>query len=472
MTKPPLDGEDFDSSDDDYNNYEEDEPAPNYASARSAQAGEHSERSWAHSNTQLQTAHKVWSPTEFQPLGSSRFDSLYFSYPGSLSDERREELHRLREKARNKSLDHEAQIQLNNHLFRVTKGGRNGRLYTLLGDYLEIGIGHKKESSHLAVAEVKIRSRWLLIACPIDIESLTRAILMKLCNSLGKETVTRADQALDFCYDDHAIETLNPSQFICNNGHIAPHYKYGVLETWSAGLGTDNGARLYNKTKQLKVSKDDESAELLPELWKVHGWDGSRTVWRHETQLLRDAIKQCGINTVADLVKNQSALWEKYSYSSMRLVIPNPKDKTKSRWPLHPLWPDVMAAGLLSSEFIRLVRKRPTYVPKWEASLRRMLGNISTMIAIDDVATPPDEYIENYIVEKVRSGFLSSGESISDFMKVAIKKKRQQLNIALNEQSLLPNHKSFEARKSTASKYNELLAEQGKPQTDEEDEEP
>ena len=61
--------------------------------------------------------------------------------------------------------------------------------------------------------------------------------------------------------------------------------------------------------------------------------------WRLEFEFRRDSIKQLApSSSYEDLKLNLAGLWNYATQAWLRLAIPNPNDKTQSRWPTAPLW--------------------------------------------------------------------------------------------------------------------------------------
>lgn len=69
------------------------------------------------------------------------------------------------------------------------------------------------------------------------------------------------------------------------------------------GQGSFLSARLYDKTLQIKKSKQD----YLRELWWMEGWDRESPVWRLEFQIRRAVLMELGISSYDDL-KDRSRL--------------------------------------------------------------------------------------------------------------------------------------------------------------------
>jgi BMFP domain-containing protein YqiC len=73
------------------------------------------------------------------------------------------------------------------------------------------------------------------------------------------------------------------------------------------------------------------------------GWNETDKVWRLEFDIKREVLTQKGLPKLNHVLANLNGLWSYATTEWLRLTLPNPDDKTRSRWPLHPLW------GYLSS---------------------------------------------------------------------------------------------------------------------------
>lgn len=49
-------------------------------------------------------------------------------------------------------------------------------------------------------------------------------------------------------------------------------------------------------------------------------------------------LTQKGLSKLTDVLANMNGLWSYATTEWLKLTIPNPEDKTRSRWAIHPLW--------------------------------------------------------------------------------------------------------------------------------------
>ena len=108
----------------------------------------------------------------------------------------------------------------------------------------------------------------------------------------------------------------------------------GRLELRIARSTNSTGFRLYNKLLEIVVS----GKEWIIPLWQKAGWDASALVWRLEFEIKREVLTQKGLAKLSEVMHHLNGLWSYATTEWLRLTLPNADDKTRSRWPNHPLW--------------------------------------------------------------------------------------------------------------------------------------
>lgn len=361
-------------------------------------------------------------------------DSLYISYQGEMLNDARTELANLKEMAQDVDREHLAQAKIGEHIFTVSDKGRGHYRYLLIDGCFEIQLCEVPNPA-IPVAYVKVRSRMLATMSPTEVEAHLRKILRRLCNLSDKPgTVSRADLFLDFCCDDAVIRNLSPSQFICRAEIIRPYFTNYQLTAFDVGLGGDLSARLYDKTLQLAVSKQT----YLLDLWKAGGWNGKRTVWRIEFQLRRSILGQMYITSVPQLDQQRGAIWTYLTKEWLRLVIPNPKDKTRSRWETHPLWDAIWdgACGALDQPMLRKIYSNQA--PDTSAVLMRLCGSLSTIFACEGISDIRQgaKWLGANLEDLLHHGQTAKMEPLDSYLREQIRKKVRLLNLAKNDNDL------------------------------------
>ncbi|GAB1532579.1 MULTISPECIES: replication initiation factor [Brevibacillus] len=108
---------------------------------------------------------------------------------------------------------------------------------------------------------------------------------------------------------------------------------------FTIGKGSPLQARVYNKSIEIPTS----GKAWFKEIWLANNWSEDKEVWRVEFQILRNVLKEFGINTVEDLLKAESRLW---SYLTQQwLTIRQPSPDKVYRWKLKKKWQTIQEAG-------------------------------------------------------------------------------------------------------------------------------
>jgi len=272
----------------------------------------------------------------------SGIDSLYLSYPGELSFSKSLELDILKQQARSAiELEQaEAVYKVPGHIFEVHSKGSGLFSYILSDNAFRISLS-SMGAKQTPLAYVQIKSDWLVYRGVLEAVAELDVIIEEFgCfeDIQIQANVSRADIFVDFVCP-FPFDTLPIDAWVSRAKRISTHTISRHFTGYSFGLGGDLSARLYDKTKELEESKKD----YLKKLWADKGWDGEATVWRLEFQFKRAVLIELDAGTVETLLSKLSSLWH-YSLSSwLKLTIPNPFDSTKARWPLHPVWEELLA---------------------------------------------------------------------------------------------------------------------------------
>lgn len=287
------------------------------------------------------------SPTNREPYNSNndyfkllRFgvDSLYLSYQGDLFPEVQERLTKLKQLAQHPEADQQAfaQYTIAGHIFEVKDKGSSVFPYVLEDGAFRIQLS--RASKKLPMAYVKLSSRYLSSVAPQAAEAHLREILNELGTLTDSAHVSRLDLCADFVSNEN-MESWGREAWVTRGKNIAAYAVAEQFTGWTVGLGGIIACRLYNKLLEIFESGRDD---LLP-LWLASGWQAGDSVWRVEFQFRREVLAQHGLVRLDSVLANLNGLWSYASTEWLRLTIPNADDKTRSRWPIHPLW------GYLSS---------------------------------------------------------------------------------------------------------------------------
>lgn len=177
----------------------------------------------------------------------------------------------------------------------------------------------------------------------------------------------------------------------------------------------------------------------LPILWKQAGRLDDEPVWRLEFQIKREVLSQMKIVRLAETLRHLNALWCYATDEWLRLAIPNPEDKTRSRWPIHPLWGYLSSidwetpGGPLLREF------SPARAPA-DAKLYSLYVAVLTSFmakrGIADLYEGQEELVAA-VVEFYMNKAFWEGMSFDDYFAERIALKARLFNSALNDPELL-----------------------------------
>lgn len=273
----------------------------------------------------------------FKPLRWG-VDSLYLSYPGEIFPEADTKLKELKKTAQSPE-DHEkvlAQYPIDDHIFEVKDKGTRFFQYILEDNAFRIQLSRSKS---MPLAYVKISSEYLTHVGPIDAEKALLKVLEQFGTINESANVSRIDLFVDFV-SSVDMESWDRHAWVTRASGINAYSVDGAFSGWVIGLGGVISCRLYDKTLEIE---QQSKKYYLHDLWKAAGWNGSDKVWRLEFEIKREVVTQKGLSNLYQVLANLNGLWSYATTEWLRLTLPNPEDKTRSRWPLHPLW------GYLSS---------------------------------------------------------------------------------------------------------------------------
>jgi len=266
-------------------------------------------------------------------------DSLYLSFKGDLFEVIELTLIELKSLAQSDDPLEVANavFEIEGHRFEVL--GRGSRNYPFILKDGSFNIQLSSESSEsLPLAYVQISSHCLTesgFLGPVQ-------ELKKILRHLGTFSEIKVSR-LDICCDFTTIVgfgELPEVGWISRSNKRTSYFENEQFSGFVFGQGSRISARLYDKTLEIKKSKKD----YLRGLWWSEGWDRDCQVWRLEFQVMRSVLVELGILRFDHLVGSLDELWKYATTNWLRLVLPG-KDKTKSRWPSHPLWEELQQAN-------------------------------------------------------------------------------------------------------------------------------
>ena len=306
-------------------------------------------------------------------------DSLYLSYQGNLYEEIDAKLKSLKEVAQSERQYQQAKAQyiIGDHIFEVKDKGSSFFSYILEDNAFRIQLSRPNKA--VPMAYVKISSEYLTHKTPQEAENALRKVLSALGAMEGGANVSRIDLFLDFA-SNCQMDSWDREAWVTRAAAISSYSVDNAFTGWAIGLGSVIAGRLYNKITEIIKS---QKGYLIP-LWKEAGWDSETPVWRMEFQFKREFLDQKDIIKLEDTLNHLNGLWSYATTEWLKLTLPNLDDKTRSRWPIHPLWLALSSVDWESSGGALKQRFDNDRSPRDAAILDRAFSAVTTWMAIHE----------------------------------------------------------------------------------------
>lgn len=370
-------------------------------------------------------------------------DSLYLSYPGELSRESDARLKELKQLAQAKEPGEvaKAQVTVAGHIFEVKEKGASLFPYILEDGAFRIQLsrpGHKAP-----MAYVKVSAGYLAHVGPVEAERHLYALLSELGEIKESANVSRIDLFVDF-QTSVDMESWDRHAWVTRASSINAYAVAGNFSGWSIGLGGIISARLYNKLLEIVTSGKDW---ILP-LWQKAGWGGEGLIWRLEFELKREVLTQKGLSKLYQVLEHLDGLWSYATTEWLRLTLPSADDKTRSRWPIHPLWGFLSGVDWQGQGGPLAKRFTATRSPKDDKLFQMACSVLLSFMAKhgfaaselyeakDDLSAKLADYIDQKAYDL--------GLSFDDYIAEKLALKRRQFNTGLNDPDLEEKRKARE----------------------------
>lgn len=293
----------------------------------------------------------------FKPLRWG-VDSLYLSYPGDLFPEVEAALKHLKQLAQDTDAGQQSQAQyaIGSHIFEVKDKGATLFPYILEDGAFRIQLSRAGKKAPMAY--VKVSATYLAHVGPVEAEKALYELLCQMGEVREAANVSRIDLFVDFVSSE-SMESWGRRAWITRASDINTYSVKGQFSGWAIGLGGNIACRLYNKVLEINSS----GKNYLLGLWENVGWQPSEPVWRLEFEVKREALTQHRLSKLSEVLAHQNGLWSYLTTEWLRLTLPNGEDKTRSRWPIHPLWGFLAAVDWEGSGGAALEKFSPSRAP-------------------------------------------------------------------------------------------------------------
>lgn len=376
-------------------------------------------------------------------------DSLYLSYPGELTPQADDQLKALKLLAQS-ALPNEvakAQLAVGEHIFEVKEKGASLFPYIIEDGAYRVQLSRPGKKAPMAYA--KLSAHLLAHAGPIDAERQLYELLSTLGEIQEAANVSRIDLYVDF-ETDCDLEGWDRHAWVTRAGDITAYAQQGHFSGWSIGLGGVMSARLYNKSLEIISSG---KGWIVP-LWQSVGWQG-KTVWRLEFEIKRELLVEKGLRKLSDVLKHCNGLWSYATTEWLRLTLPNADDKTRSRWPIHPLWACLASVDWEGNGGPLAKRFSPTRSPNDEKLYQALYSTILSYMAkhgfdAGELYEATEDVLACAYSHHEDKAF-KLGLPFEDFITEKLALKRRQYNTLLND----PN---FEAQRQAQERERQARA--------------
>jgi len=303
-------------------------------------------------------------------------DSLYLSYQGELHADINQKLIQLKKQAQSENPQEQAkaQLKIGEHLFEVKDKGTSMFSYVLEDNAFRIQLSRPNKA--VPMAYVKISSEYLTHLLPAEAEQRLSTILSQLGALESTANVSRIDMFVDFVSHQN-MEAWNRDAWVTHAASVNAYSIDNHFTGWAIGLGGIVAARLYDKLFEITKSN---KGYLIP-LWKKSGWNEGEPIWRLEFELKRQFLIQKDLPKLTDVLANLNGLWSYVTTEWLKLTIPNPEDKTRSRWPIHPMWASLSSLDWETSGGELKQRFSLERTPNDKETLNRGFSAVTTWMA-------------------------------------------------------------------------------------------
>lgn len=307
-------------------------------------------------------------------------DSLYLSYPGDLHHGVLTRLLAL--KALAQSADpieqSKAQFVAGSHIFEVKDKGAG--MFPFVLDDNAYRFQFSRPGKKLPMAYVKVSAEYLAHKGPRAVEEELGFLLLHFGEITGRNMVSRIDLAADFS-SPCIMDSWHRSAWVTRAVEIHSYAKDQEFTGWTIGMGGVIGARLYDKTKEIKHS----GKSWAESLWVPAGWLPGQQVWRLEFEFKRDYLKERQLSSLESVLVNLNGLWSYATTEWLRLTEPNEADSTRARWPTHPLWSALASVDWETTGGVLLKRFTNARMPDEKRLYSTVFSSLASYMAIHQI---------------------------------------------------------------------------------------
>lgn len=190
-------------------------------------------------------------------------DSLYLSYPGTLSKQWDYMLDSLKTAARSPDPLEQAtaQVETCDHIFQVMDRGKGKYAYVMKDNHYNISLSSSASTS-LPMAYVQLSSELLTFSNLDDVEDPLRYIMNTLGLVREEPNISRVDLCVDFT-SPVSFEDIPLLAWVTRAHEKNRYSQHNKFTGWTIGSGGVMSARLYDKTQEIKKERQRLSSSLM-----------------------------------------------------------------------------------------------------------------------------------------------------------------------------------------------------------------
>lgn len=375
-------------------------------------------------------------------------DSLYLSFQGDMTDDSFLRLTKTKELAKSDLVETTslAQIELHKHLFEVAAFGRHPYAFVLRDAWYRLQVS--KQGARLTpLAYCKIASEVLTRVAPSEVVADLTGVVSAIGHLNDLPNVSRADLCVDFV-TPYPIDQILNDQWVTKARKFAQYTDDRRFSGFAIAAGGILSSRLYNKTIEMK----NNPRPYLEALWREQGWDGVSDVWRLEFQFQRQALRDLGVKSFPDLMASLAGLWQYVTHDWLRHTVPNPSDKTQTRWPASDLWELLQSAQWSGINEVHRINSERSCGPSDRTLFVNGLSPLTSFMARENYSDP--DFASAAFLELARDFHNrhsdQTGVDFDNYVSTKVRQKRKSYNTARN----LPLNGSIHpADKAVADEY-------------------
>lgn len=259
--------------------------------------------------------------------------------------------------------------------FAVSPHGSKGYEWILTGREFTLKVGKWLTPGSRPSVMAEFRSEALWHHGPQAL--IDRVCSLVRCNGGRVESLrsSRADLCVDVLVPEAAWHPALDDSFITRAVHVSPHKARRKLTGFSVGRGVVS-ARLYDKPLEIR---EQSGKEWMFDVWGIDSVPDGHRVIRVEFQVRREAIKDLGVSSAAELLALAPNLWA-YCTREWLKVQDDPKRHHTQQHTL-PWWTVVQEGFRGAQGACPLIRAKAIRVDERKL-LEQLFGNLTSIAAL------------------------------------------------------------------------------------------